>query len=304
MTTKQADLFSSLRTFYSKELIESSLPNLVFFALATYNQDLTVEKNSAIEFTKFADIGEGSELTEGSEIQTEKLADSTVKLTVKEYGKAVAVTEKALQTNPVSLFKVQTKKLSKSYVRTVDLLLRDVVLATSNVIYGAGKAAANLLVAGDIFDADMVDAGVLALENAEAPKFNNEFYVCVATPYQLSTLKKDSRWENVNMYNLNGRNIFKGEAGMFNGVVFISTTQMPTNTAAESLAKYGCNVITHEAVFLGENGFGFADALPVEIRDDGTKDFGRNHPLAWYALFGVGLIEEQNVVKGLTAIDN
>jgi N4-gp56 family major capsid protein len=54
---------------------------------------------------------------------------------------------------------------------------------------------------------------------------------------------------------------------------------------------------TFEALMLGDNAFGHAISLPVELRDGGVLDFGREHALAWYAIWGFGLITDSAVVK-------
>jgi hypothetical protein len=56
----------------------------------------------------------------------------------------------------------------------------------------------------------------------------------------------------------------------------------------------------HWALYLGDNAFGHAIALPVELRDGGVLDFGREHALCWYAIWGFGLITDQAVVIAQT----
>jgi len=53
----------------------------------------------------------------------------------------------------------------------------------------------------------------------------------------------------------------------------------------------------YEALMLGDNAFGHAISLPVELRDGGVLDFGREHALAWYAIWGFGLVTDSAVVK-------
>ena len=57
------------------------------------------------------------------------------------------------------------------------------------------------------------------------------------------------------------------------------------------------DVDTFEAIMLGDNAFGHAISLPVELRDGGVLDFGREHALAWYAIWGFGLVTDSAVVK-------
>ena len=56
----------------------------------------------------------------------------------------------------------------------------------------------------------------------------------------------------------------------------------------------------YEAIMLGDNAFGHAICLPVELRDGGVLDFGREHALAWYSIWGWGVVTESSVVKIIT----
>jgi N4-gp56 family major capsid protein len=57
---------------------------------------------------------------------------------------------------------------------------------------------------------------------------------------------------------------------------------------------------SYEAIMLGDNAFGHAISLPVELRDGGVLDFGREHALAWYSIWGWGVVTESSVVKIVT----
>ena len=63
-----------------------------------------------------------------------------------------------------------------------------------------------------------------------------------------------------------------------------------------SPGSYG-NADVFEAIMLGDNSFGHAISLPVELRDGGVLDFGREHALAWYSIWGFGLVTDSAVVK-------
>jgi N4-gp56 family major capsid protein len=56
----------------------------------------------------------------------------------------------------------------------------------------------------------------------------------------------------------------------------------------------------YEAMMLGDNAFGHAISLPVELRDGGVLDFGREHALAWYSIWGWGVVTDSSVVKIIT----
>jgi hypothetical protein len=65
-----------------------------------------------------------------------------------------------------------------------------------------------------------------------------------------------------------------GEIGRLFDQVFIETTQVTstTNTASQ---------LVYNAITIGDNAFGHAISLPVELRDGGVLDFGREHALAY-----------------------
>jgi N4-gp56 family major capsid protein len=65
-------------------------------------------------------------------------------------------------------------------------------------------------------------------------------------------------------------------------------------------APWGPSTSVYEAIMLGDNAFGHAISLPVELRDGGVLDFGREHALAWYSIWGWGVVTESSVVKIIT----
>jgi N4-gp56 family major capsid protein len=55
-----------------------------------------------------------------------------------------------------------------------------------------------------------------------------------------------------------------------------------------------------DGLMIGDNAFGHAISLPVELRDGGVLDFGREHALAWYGIWGFGVITDSAVVRLVT----
>jgi N4-gp56 family major capsid protein len=62
----------------------------------------------------------------------------------------------------------------------------------------------------------------------------------------------------------------------------------------------GNSADVYESIMIGDNAFGHAISLPVELRDGGVLDFGREHALAWYAIWGLGIITDQAINKVYT----
>lgn len=79
----------------------------------------------------------------------------------------------------------------------------------------------------------------------------------------------------------------------------------PEAADATALAGYltsatGNTADVYESIMIGDNAFGHAISLPVELRDGGVLDFGREHALAWYAIWGLGIITDQAINKVYT----
>jgi len=75
----------------------------------------------------------------------------------------------------------------------------------------------------------------------------------------------------------------------------------PTPGWGEPWGPYtGAGSGVFEAIMLGDNAFGHAISLPVELRDGGVLDFGREHALAWYSIWGWGVVTDSSVVKIIT----
>lgn len=49
----------------------------------------------------------------------------------------------------------------------------------------------------------------------------------------------------------------------------------------------------YQSVIFGDNYYAVAFGLPVELRDNGIVDYGRERGLAWYSIFGTGLLHDE-----------
>jgi N4-gp56 family major capsid protein len=136
-------------------------------------------------------------------------------------------------------------------------------------------------------------------------------YVCFVHPSQSRSLRDWPEFIEVTKYAAPG-NFMLGEIGRLYDVVFIETTQVKKglDATASTGALYGMgasldtsatsgyqeNANAYNAIMIGDNAFGHAIALPVELRDGGVIDFGREHGLAWYAIWGFGVITHESRV--------
>lgn len=292
-----------VRDFYSREVLFQAQPRLRFAQFAKVKRDLQAVRGKSIVFVKYGNLTGGGELEESDVLTPEGMTTSEIVIPVKEQANSVQVTEYLLRTSLLDVLGDASKLLANNMAIVLDGQFRDAVLQTTNVVYGNGAANLAAMTTASVFTTKTVKDAVETLATNNAPRINGDYYVCIAHPHQLRQLRDDSNWINANTY-MGRRQLYIGEVGMYEGCIFIETTQMPHLNSAGIAAKYGSGAqITdaYEAVFFGDNAYAWGIALDVELRDDGVVELGRKHTLGWYGIWGTGIIEEKNIVKALTA---
>ena len=293
----------AVRDFYSREVMFQAQPRLRFLQFAKVKRDLQAVRGKSIVFVKYGNLSGGGSLEESDVLTPEGMTTSEISVPVKEQGNAVQVTEYLLRTSLLDVLGDASKLLANNMAVVLDTQFRDTVLLTPNVVYGNSAASAAAMDATSVFNTKTVKDAIETLATNNAPRINGDYYVCIAHPHQLRQLRDDSNWVNANTY-MGRRQLYLGEVGMYEGCIFIETTQMPKLDATALAEKYGQGItITegYEAVFFGDNAYAWGIALDVELRDDGVVELGRKHTLGWYGIWGTGILEPKNIVKALTA---
>jgi len=299
----------AVRDLYSREILFEAQPRQKFVQFAKKKVDFQAVKGKSIIFTKYNNLTGGSELTEGTDLEKTNLSASEITITVKEQGKAIQVTEFLLQTSFQDIMGESSRILANHLATSVDTLLRNAALETTNILFGDGSLADATAYNGADgnatakFNTATVKTLVERLASNNSPRFEGDYFVCFATPSQLRSLRDDNNWIEANKYN-GRRQLYVGEAGMYEGMIFIETTNMPIYATAAEAVTAGYTGVTnddnHEAVAFGENAYAWGVAVEAELRDDGVQDFGRKHGLAWYGIWGAGILEDRNVFKVIT----
>jgi len=301
-------LTGAVLTIYSQELIMASQPLLRNMQFAEIKEDLLATPGNVITFLKYNEESAANDgaLTEGTSMTKYALSTSQVSITVTEWGGARSASEKLLKLSFDDVMASMAKRLGLSMAKKIDGDLRDAIVGASNVLYANGNTARTDIDDDDVFDTSLVKDAVEELSTAKAPKINGDAYVCFLHPHQARRLRDDSSWINASDYGNPGQ-LFLGEIGRYEDVVFIETTMCRVirtdrniyadgaDTGSDASTNGNCSV--YEAYIIGDNAFGEAVALAPELRDDGVEDFGRLHSLAWYAIRGCGTIEDGNIYK-------
>jgi N4-gp56 family major capsid protein len=331
-----SQLTQAIQTIWSKEILFQSMPILRFEQFAVKKTELGVAPGLQINFMRYNNLGFASSLVEGVRMSTNALTAQQFSITVAEHGYAIAVSELLLNASFDDIMASASRLLGRNMALYLDGQARDTLMAASSVIYGydrsdlnavnnwyeAGTPAASRAgLTGDSYltTATVKDA-VETLATKNIPRLG-ETYVAFVHPHQSRRLRDNAEFIEVTKYAAPG-NFMLGEIGRLYDTVFIETTQVQKvvngagqgyttdTTVAPGSIQYPTgggyttpvtktgngNKDRYSAIFIGDNAFGHAISLPVELRDGGILDFGREHALAWYAIYGLGLITDQSVV--------
>ncbi|MFE2101463.1 N4-gp56 family major capsid protein [Streptomyces sp. NPDC059468] len=299
-------LGAAIQTIWSKEILFQSMPILRFEQFAVKKTELGVQPGLTINFMRYNNLGSASQLVEGVRMQTNALSASQFSITVAEHGYAVAVSELLLNASFDDVMASASRLLGRNMALYLDQSARDTLLQASSKIWGYNKySTASAMTGMGVyspgtaatstdnldgtyhFTSALVKDAVETLATKNVPRLG-ETYVAFIHPHQSRKLRDDPEFIEVTKYAAPG-NFLLGEIGRLNDVVFIETTQVKQVTNAGGKTVY-------QSIFLGDNAFGHAISLPVELRDGGILDFGREHALAWYAIWGLGLITDQAVL--------
>ena len=294
----------AVRMVYSKEIEFKALPNMRFFQFATVKTELGTEPGLTISMLTYDNLVLGGALTEMSNMTTQALSGSTKQITVQEYGNAVSVSELLIQSSFDDIMASATTLLGRDYAMVVDCELRDAALSNeSYIVYAGKKESRATLTAEDVLQVSTIKDAIEILATNNAPKYANTNWICFVHPHQSRGLRDDPAWINASNYGAPDQ-LFTGEIGRIDDTRFIETTLMcngacpETDPAFEATLKKGAagapaDTNVYQAVIFGDAYFGIAFSLPVELRDNGVEDFGRKRSLAWYSIFGVGVLHTE-----------
>lgn len=282
-------------TIYSKDIMFQAQPTLRFDQFARVKTDLSATPGKQITFFKYNNLSAGGLLTEGTPLATKALAGSQVSISVYEYGNAVAVSNMLLVTAFTDVMGDTAKLLGQDYAKVIDGLARDTIEdGAGSAVLANNAASVDAIGSTDYLTLEEIKDAVEILSTNNATKIANDHWVCFVHPHQSRRLRDDVDWITVGK--LDPQRLYNGEIGRIDDVVFIETTQVSVdaNSAATPVDVYS-------AIMIGDNAFGKAVALPVEMRDNGVVDFGRERDLAWYTICGYGVLDDDNIVKIQTA---
>ena len=303
-------LTPAIQTLWSKEILFQAMPILRMEQFAIKKTELGNAPGTSVNFMRYNNLSPANQLVEGIRMVPQSMTGSQFSIQVAEHGKSVATTEFLLNASFDDIMATAARLLGRNMALYLDGSARDTMLQASSILFGYNKPALSGalrtplspydhgvpatqntdLVAGNYaFTTALVKDATLTLAQKNTPRLGDT-YVCFINPGQSRELRDDPEFIEVSKYAQPG-SFMLGEVGRYNDAVFIETTQVEKKFVSGSSTK-----TYMDAIMIGDNAFGHAISLPVELRDSGILDYGREHGLAWYSIWGFGLITDKSVV--------
>ena len=328
--SSDSSLSPAIQAIWSKEILFQAMPVLRFEQFAVKKTELGVMPGLTVNFMRYTNLttndDTGAVLVEGVRMEPSALSASQIQITVKEQGKSVAVTELLLNAAFDDVMASASRLLGRHMAQSMDIQARNTLYSSGipfdgtaavppSVVFGRNtngatrgsiapyeySSAGSASAPGYLSPATIKDA-VEVLAGQNIPRLGDT-YVCFVHPSQSRSLRDWPEFIEVTKYAAPG-NFMLGEIGRLYDVVFIETTQVLQGQATTDVVDLSPGVAgnldpistSYNAMMIGDNAFGQAIALPVELRDGGVIDFGREHGLAWYAIWGFGVITHESRV--------
>ena len=278
------------KTFYNKTLISRLTPQLLF---AKYGQKKPIPKHEGdtVNFRKFNSLTAAvTPLTEGVTPNGSSIDVTKVEATVRQYGDFVTISDKIDMAGIDPVVAETSAVLGEQAGLTVDTVVRDIVVAGTNVYYAGGGTSAS---ASKYLTGADVKKAVRALKKANAKPYEGNSYIGIIDPETASDLMDDPMWQDVSKYN-GGTAIMDGEIGKLYGVRFIETTNV----------KVADNI--HSTMIIGKDAYGVCDVekgstpqiIVKEAGSAGTADpLNQRSSVGWKTLFTAVRLNEVAMIR-------
>lgn len=304
--TTSTELSAEMKTFYNKTLITLAGPRLVH---EQFGQKKPIPRNGGktIEFRKFSKLPKAlTPITEGVTPTGNKLSVSAVTATVDQYGDYIEQTDLLELTTIDNTIVEATKELSDQAGLTLDTVVRNELVAGTNVMYApsvdadgnetevASRSAltkACKLRVKDVFKA------AAELKAINAPKIDGS-YVAIIHPYVAYDLMQEAgdQWLDIQKY-ANTENILRGEIGQLGGVRFVESTEAKIIKESKDSPAVFCTL------FLGQNAYGVTDIEGgglehiVKQKGYGNDPLNQRSSIGWKATKVAKRLVEEYIIR-------
>ena len=231
-TTLLTGLSPENKTFYDMKLIDEASAQLVHDQFGQ-KRPIPAGGGKTIEFRKFSPLAKATTpIVEGVTPDGKSLTVTSVTSTVNQYGDYVTLSDVLELTSIDNTVLETTKLIGKQAGLTLDTIVRNILIAGTNVNYcpkigedgteTAVTSRANLDATCKL-TVKQIQKAVAKLRANNTPTINGD-YVAIIHPYVAYDLMRDPEWIDAHKYAA-PENLYTGEIGKIAGVRFVQTSE-------------------------------------------------------------------------------
>lgn len=302
MAYTQASSVSSDTTAFEQLAYFALRSQPMFEMVADVKSTNQSHPGSAVQFNIYNDLAQAtSALTETSDVTAVALGDSTVTVTLAEYGNAVTTTAKLRGTSFLNVDADAANIIGYNMANSIDKVVQDVLVGGSNVSYGGDATSTATLAAEDTITASLIRQAVASLRGDSAPTMEGGVYVGFIHPDVSYDLREDTAVTDVIQYQIrqDGAGVRMGSIGTFGGVDFIETPRIDftADGGASTVDAYNTVICGKQALAKAHSrGAGFGEN-PSVVFGPVTDSLRRFQTVGWYHLVGYSRFREASLQR-------
>lgn len=269
-------LSPTMKTFYSKDLLDNTTPKLVFTQLGK-KENLPANAGKTKEWRRPNTLPLADVLVEGVIPQGKEMGMVPLTSTIAQHGMYVTLSDILEKRAIDNMVLVASKELSRSAGLSMDVLTRNELMTGTNVMFCETVNADGSTVEVVDYDEmsltnnrltpDMVLQAKTFLKKCDVPEIDGS-YVAVIHPSVAYDLMRSEDWIDFHQY-ASPDEIFAGEIGKLYGVRFVETN----NAKITEKPLSGGTGMVYSTFFMGEDAFGVIDpdqgGLEMIVKDRG-----------------------------------
>jgi len=308
MSKTQTSSLSTDQTAFDRIAYFALRSELLFDAVADVQPVAQSMPGSSVKFTIFNDLtAVTSALTEDTDVTPVAMSDSQVEVTLAEYGNAVNTTAKLRGTSFLDVDAAAANIVGYNAGISIDSVIRDVLSAGTNVIFGGGgasdPASRTTVQVEDVIEANDVRKIVSALRSANAVSFNGMYmgYIHPDVSFDLRRETGVASWRDPHVYS-DPAGIYNGEVGAFEGVRFIETPRAKIfenasngSGSAGTIDVYCTHICGRQALAKAHSVVDGNGPFPRVVRGPVVDVLSRFQPVGWYWLGGYARFREASL---------
>jgi len=289
--------------FYQRTLLEALFNSVVFMP---YGKKTVIPKNAGattswrrLEMPAVTTTA----LTEGITPDGIDLTVNKISATVQQFGTWTKITDFLEMTGLDPLVTEVSGMFGDHAGLSMDIVIRDILLAGTNTQFANGKASRATLVAGDVLTTTEIQKAraTMVKNNVKKIKLPNGQmgYVAFIHPDSATTIFNLQEWKDQNTY-VDVKNREMGIVGQMYGIYFIEA-----NTASTFVnGGVGINLAGKAMLLIGADAFGIPDVAgsskpEILVYTDGNTENPMNQysTIAWKSTFTAARLQELAILR-------